>query len=82
MVAVGAHHEQAGARVLDLLQQDLGGWRSRDDGTQPVWGSVGGQVLAGQASERLRLGAVTVNAHDLDGFARGKTEELERLQRS
>jgi hypothetical protein len=58
MVAVGAHHEQAWPRVPHVLQQDLGGRRRRDDGVQPMRGSVGGQVLAGQLGQRLRLGAV------------------------
>ena len=49
---------------------------------QPVRTSVGGQVFAGQASQRLRRGGRAVDAHDLDDLTRGEAEELERLQRA
>src|SRR4029450_7035664 len=35
-----------------------------------------------QVDQRLGLGPVAVNAHDLDGLAGGKPEELKRLKRA
>ena len=82
MVAVGAHHEEAGPRVTHVLEQDLGRGCRRRNGVQPVRRAVGGEVLAGLAGDGFGLGAVAVDAHDLDVLARPQAEQLERLQGS
>ena len=81
-VALGAHHQQPGAGVPDPLQEDVGGRCGRDDGMQPMWGPLRGQVLARQVDQRLGLGAVAVDAQHLDDLAGGKPEKLERLERA
>ena len=80
MMPLGSHHEQPGPPPADLVEHDLRRSGIRRDRVQPLWRLVRREKVAGETNDALRLGPITVDAHDVDLLAAGQAEELKGLQ--
>src|SRR5262249_60161491 len=80
VVAVGSHHEKARTSPAALLDQDSRRRVVRGDRVQSMGRCVGGEKVAGEADDGVRLYPVTVDRHDVNFLAVCQTEEGKGLQ--
>ena len=82
MAPVGSHDQKVRPKASHLIQQDIGRFQFRLQRVQLVLCSVGLEKPGGKIGKDFGLPAVTVDAHEVNGFTAGQPKKLDRLQRT